>query len=100
MIAGRITNFLLPRFGPRPFTTAAMCSGTIGFVVSGIGTPRSLIIGFLGYLPAVNGNGGVVVKSLATKHAVKSGMGVGEYSGQYANLRALVYVFGPMLFTR
>ena len=27
-------------------------------------------------------------------------MGAGEYAGQYANLRALVYVIGPTLFTR
>merc|ERR1711959_844160 len=49
--------------------------------------------------PVLNGTGSVAIKSLATKHAVKAGMGAGEYAGQYANLRALVYVFGPLMMT-
>merc|ERR1711959_155692 len=49
--------------------------------------------------PVLNGTGSVAIKSLATKHAVKAGMGAGEYAGQYANLRALVYCFGPFYTT-
>lgn len=48
--------------------------------------------------PVQNATGGVAMKSLATKHANAAG-GQGEYAGQFANLRALVYVFGPMFAT-
>ena len=37
------------------------------------------------------------VKSLATKFALQAGMGAGEYQGQFANMRALMYIIGPLI---
>ena len=44
--------------------------------------------------------GCAAVRSLATKHAVRSGMGAGDFAAQNANLRAMFYIFGPLLLTR
>ena len=58
------------------------------------------MLGVVFYSPAINGQGAVHVKSIAAKHAIRDGMGAGEFSGQYSNLRALVYVFGPLYMSR
>ena len=39
------------------------------------------MLGVVFYSPAINGQGAVHVKSIAAKHAIRDGMGAGEFSG-------------------
>merc|ERR550514_13540 len=101
-VGGNLAQAILKRMGPRGYTSYAMSMGTIAYMFFGpVKTSWSMWIGQLVMALGCcfNAAGGVAVKGLATKHAVKSGMGAGEYAGQFANLRSLVYVIGPLLFT-
>lgn len=101
LTCGNIVNYLVPRLGPRGFTSFAKVGGALSYLLTGgIRRGWASYLGLLLRLPAVNGAGGVVIKSLATKHAINAGMGAGEYAGKFANLRALVYVVGPPFLTR
>merc|ERR1719217_555295 len=71
-----ITQVVMKRLGPRGFTHFAMTVGTIAYSLMGASSVlggKAYWAGLFSYLPAVNGNSGVVVKSLATKHAILAG---------------------------
>lgn len=85
LVPRRPPQELIPRPGGFPFLSRPYgCSFPLGRV-------------FL--TPVQNATGGVAIKSAATKHATAAGLVQGEYAGQFANLRALLYVFGPMFAT-
>ena len=98
-------KWALGTLGPRACTTYSMIMGTIAYAFLGSGRQglsgpfrAGIVIHAVGL--SFNGTEGVAVKGLATKHAIAAGRGAGEYQGQFANFRELIYVFGPTLLTR
>lgn len=100
MIAGAFfAKPMLKHLGPRGATSVAALFGILSFCLKGASADgASYWAGSVAALPFMGGGGSM--KSAATKHAIAAGMGAGQYSGMYANLRALIYVVGPLLYTR
>lgn len=96
-----LSRFLFASLGQRGFTHFAAAIGTLAMCLCGVmPTGWGFILHTLLWTPAINGAGGAMVKSLATAHAVRAGMGAGEYAGKFANLRSLTYVFAPIFYSR
>merc|ERR1712196_640772 len=97
-VSGFLTNsYLIPKLGPRGFTNFALVTGALTWIV--LGAWKTGVGFYTGYTLTIFGlyTAASHVKSVAAKHAVASGLGVGEYNGQFANLRSLVYVIAPFI---
>merc|ERR1712032_570015 len=91
---------MLNRLGPRGGQTCAALSGCLSNTCRGL---SGILGGAIFSVGSVLGMGCAAqgaISSIRTSHALSAGMGAGQYQGMYANLRALVYVFGPLLYTR
>ena len=51
-------------------------------------------------MPGINGAAGAYIKSIWAGHAKATGMGMGEIAAANANLRSLLYIIGPVFYTR
>ena len=95
-------NVLMPRLGGMGYTRLAFALSSAGF--STFGTFHNKLaywLGLLMLLPGINGTAGSYCKgALWTGHATATGMGKGEMTAANANLRSLLYIMGPVLYTR
>ena len=100
--SGYLAKFAIPVCGPRLFTHCAYACGLGAMMINA--TQQSVTgfwAGLLVNFPAINGIGGSAMKAIATAEAIEgAGMGGGEYAGAYANLRAFIYIIGPLLYSR
>ena len=101
-VGGNLAKTLfLPRLGGRGFTTFTNTTNLLAYL--SMGSFKSNLMYWLSLLllmPGINGVAGSAMKSLATQKAKQLGFGGGEYSGLYSNLRSLLYVIGPLVYTR
>lgn len=98
---GFLAQTFTPIMGPFAYCNMSLVSGTISRLIMGFfRTEWAMYVGLWSGAPAINATGTASVKSLATKHAMRVGMGAGEYSGQFSNVRALTYIFGPLIYSR
>jgi len=101
-VGGMLTkNVLMPRLGGQGYTRLAYSLSAAGFGTFGTyHTKAAYWLGLLMLMPGINGAAGAYVKSIWTGHAKATGMGMGEIAAANANLRSLLYVIGPVLYTR
>mmetsp|Transcript_153449 Transcript_153449/g.282733 ORF Transcript_153449/g.282733 Transcript_153449/m.282733 type:complete len:430 (-) Transcript_153449:140-1429(-) len=99
MVAGAfIADPIIRNLGARGAQSFGALFGIIGYAVTGFFSKGWAY--WTGLLLRMGCVGEGVLKAAATKHAVNAGMGAGQYQGQLMNLRALVFVFGPLFFTQ
>lgn len=99
ILGGRLAKALLPRLGPRGFTSLANAATLAGFLLwAAVPEPWAVWSGLLAGLPGMERR--AAVGSVAVDHAVASGMGRGEYAAAFANWRALMVVVAPMLYAK
>lgn len=98
LTCGIQANWLIKRFGPRGYTHIALASGPIAYLAAAL--PRNGLGMYLSLLlrsPGVNAQGSVPVRSLAVRHAVAAGMGLGESSIWTDRVTRLRCVFARFL---
>jgi hypothetical protein len=96
-----VAKRLLPLLGARGFTSLGAACGFVAMLINGaVQRGWAFWAALLVNTPTINGIGAAAVKSAATKHAMNAGLGPGEYAGAFANLRALVYIVGPLFYSR
>jgi len=101
VLGGILSKALIPKVGPRTWVSSSSFCGMIAMLMYGsIRKGWAYNLGLLINCPSVNAMGAAPIKGAGTKHAALAGMGMGEYSAAFANLRALVYVTLPLLYTR
>ena len=95
-------NYLMPRLGGMGYTRFAFGLSGAGFGTFGTFHSRlAYWLGLLMLLPGINGAAGSYCKgALWTGHAKAAGLGLGEMAAANANLRSLLYIVGPVLYTR
>jgi hypothetical protein len=85
-----VTPFLLKRLTARQFTTLTNLTNTVGFFMRGAAERGSLFLAAaVPMMPGVNGAHASALKSIATSHAERDGIGLGEFSAWTNNLRAI-----------
>lgn len=97
--AGMIGRRTIDIFGMRGHTTLQNLASVVGFSLMGSTTLMPVIFGSL-LLYAFAMERRAAVSSLAVKAAITSGMGNGEFSAAFANLRAIVVGVAPLLYAR
>jgi len=97
--AGVIGRTTIQRFGMRGHTTLQNVASALGFSVMGSSTQAPVIFSALPiYAFAMERR--AAVSSLAVKAGEAAGMGKGEFSAAFANLRAIAVGIAPLLYAR
>jgi hypothetical protein len=99
-LAGKyVTPALLRKFSPRTFTSITNTTNFFGFWLRGAAESGWAFWGAVPLMLAgVNGAAGHAIKSIATERAIASGIGRGELSAWFNNLRAFTYATAPVLY--
>ena len=85
-----VTPRLLKRLNPRQFTTLTNLTNTLAFFMRGLAERGWLFLAAAApMMPGVNGAHATALKSIATSHAERAGIGLGEFSAWTNNLRAI-----------
>ena len=99
-VAGQfLTPGLLKAMSARTFTGFTNLTNLLGFFMRGWSeNPKIFWAAIVPMLPGVNGSSASAIKAIASDHARAAGLGAGEYSGYFNNLRALVGAASTMTF--
>ena len=106
----RFVPWLIKQLGMRHFTTVTTAT-TLGYCItsalvptlSGGNRTRSLFWGYAAFamlFPGINAGYASCLKGWGTSHAAANGLSAGEYSGYFANLRALTVTLAPLIYGR
>jgi len=98
-LAGAIGKETIRLFGNRGHTTLQNIASILGFLLMGSTTRAPLIFGVLPiYMLAMERR--ATMSSLAVKAAEAAGMGKGEFSAAFANLRAIAVGIAPLMYAK
>lgn len=98
-LSGIIGRTTIQRCGMRGHTTLQNIASAIGFTMTGSSTSASVLFGALPVY-AFGMERRAAMSSLAVKAAEAVGMGKGEFSAAFANLRAIAVGLAPLLYAR
>lgn len=90
---------LLRRVTARSFTSATNFTNAFAFFLRAASeNPLFFYAAVLPMLPGVNGSSARSVSAMAQDFATAEGFGIGEYTGYFSNLRALVVALSPTVY--
>jgi hypothetical protein len=94
-----LTPRLLRNMSGRSFTTLTNLTNFSAFFLRGsVEKPWVFWLAVIPMLPGVNGGSAAAIKAMATDHAVAGGLGRGEFSAYFNNLRAVVVAVAPFMY--
>lgn len=98
IFSGVMVEPCMKKLGLRMFTTMSNACNTVAFLCSSVPPPAVAftIMGFILSIPG--GRKRDAVESLIMKHGNEAGFGNGFISGSMMNFRAIINIFGPILF--
>merc|ERR1711879_859645 len=99
VLGGRAGAATIAKLGLAGHTTFQNLATALGFLLTGATTSQAMIFAALPVLTFAMERG-AGVQSLAVGAAENEGMGKGEFSAKYANLRAVAVAIAPMLYAK